>query len=341
MFLLKRNSIYYVEYLDVAENRIRRVSTHQRIKRDAIKFLTDFEKNLKAKKSFKHILLEEYERQYSEYIKTNLSAKYYQTVKLSFKQLIDFTSNIPISKLTYPLLDKYFTETFNRTQQGAWTYYRILKSAFNKAIGWNYLENNPFNKIKLPKIPKSIPTFISENELNKILDKETKRDFRDIYFFAFYTGCKIGEILNLKWNSIDLKSRIITVKNSKEFTTKSKKDRVVPINDKLFKMLKNRIPRIQSIDKTDLVFEKTKGIKYRSDTVSKCFKKAVRKAKLNELIHLHTLRHSFASNLVKKDVSLYIVKELLGHKDITTTQVYSHLTIESLRSAVKVLDRVG
>ena len=106
-------------------------------------------------------------------------------------------------------------------------------------------------------------------------------------------------------------------------------------------MLKNRIPRIQSIDKTDLLFEKIKGIKYRSDTISKCFKKAVRKAKLNELIHLHTLRHSFASNLVKKDVSLYIVKELLGHNDITTTQVYSHLTIESLRSAVKVLDRVG
>ena len=57
-----------------------------------------------------------------------------------------------------------------------------------------------------------------------------------------------------------------------------------------------------------------------------------------EKIHIHTLRHSFASNLVKKNVSLYVVKELLGHQDIRTTQIYAHLTIDSLRSAVKVLE---
>ena len=62
MFLLKRSGIYYVEYLDEQENRIRRISTKQKIKRDAIKFLTDFDKNLKTKKTFKHIFLEEFEK---------------------------------------------------------------------------------------------------------------------------------------------------------------------------------------------------------------------------------------------------------------------------------------
>lgn len=99
MFLLKRNSIYYIEYLDVEENRVRRVSTHQSIKRDAVKFLSDFEKNLKTHKSYKHIFLDDFEKQYSEYVKDNLSAKYYTTVKLSFRQLIGFTGNIPLSKI--------------------------------------------------------------------------------------------------------------------------------------------------------------------------------------------------------------------------------------------------
>lgn len=137
MFLLKRGSIYYVEYLDAEENRIRRVSTHQNIKREAIRFLSDFEKNLKSQKPNKHIYLGDFEKQYSDYVKSNLSSKYHTTVKLSIRQLIGFTGNIPLSKLNYSLMDKFFNETFNRTQQGAWTYYRILKSAFNKAILWN------------------------------------------------------------------------------------------------------------------------------------------------------------------------------------------------------------
>ena len=61
---------------------------------------------------------------------------------------------------------------------------------------------------------------------------------------------------------------------------------------------------------------------------------------MNERIHFHTLRHSFASNLVQAGVSLYIVKEILGHEDLSTTQIYSHLQKENLISAVKVLDQV-
>ena len=271
MFLLKRNSIYYVEYLDIEENRIRRVSTNQRIKRDAIKFLTDFENNLKTKKSFKHIFLDEYEKQYSEYIKTNLSTKYYTTVKLSFRQLTQFTGNIPLSKLSYPLLDKFFTETHIRTQQGAWTYYRILKSAFNKAIKWGYLSGNVFNQIKLPSIPRNNPLFINEIELNQILKNVNNPTLVDLYTFAFHTGIRLGEIINLTWDHVSLSEKLIRVANTKEFMIKGKKERVIPINEKLFKLLSNKLTKYYTLQEPEYVFNKN-GFRFKT-----IFQKVLRK----------------------------------------------------------------
>ena len=202
MFLLKRDGIYHLEYFDVQEeDRTRRVSTKQSIKRDALKFLSDFESNFKTKKVCNHIALEDFEKKYSEHVKSNLSNKYYLNVKLSFRQLIEHTGNVPISKLNYPLFDKFFTETFSRTKQGAVTYYRILKSAFNKAVQWDYLSQNPIVKIKLPKIPQNHPTFLSEMDLQLILSKEKNPILKDIYSFAFNTG-ELTEIVFLKWDQI-------------------------------------------------------------------------------------------------------------------------------------------
>jgi site-specific recombinase XerD len=336
MFLLKRKSVYYVEYLDVEENRVRRVSTHQSIKRDAIKFLSDFEKNLKTQKSYKHIFLDDFEKQYSDYVKDNLSAKYYTSVKLSFRQLISFTGNIPLSKLNYPLMDTFFIETFNRTQHGAWTYYRILKSAFYKAILWGYVDNNPFQKITLPKIPKNNPLFILETELDALLNLEKDELLKSIYLFAFNTGLRLGEIMNLKWNAVDFSDKIICVQNTIDFTTKGKQERKIPMNDNVFNLLVKRLPKVVEIKNDSFVFSYN-DIQLNADFISKRFKKIIRISKLSQDLHFHDLRHSFASNLVKKGVSIFVIKELLGHQDVKTTQIYSHLTIDTLHSAVNQL----
>ena len=87
----------------------------------------------------------------------------------------------------------------------------------------------------------------------------------------------------------------------------------------------------------NLVFYHIEDIKLNEDFVSKQFKKAVRQAGLNDRIHFHTLRHSFASNLVQAGSSLYIIKELLEHRDFQTTQIYSHLQRENLSQAVNLL----
>lgn len=90
-------------------------------------------------------------------------------------------------------------------------------------------------------------------------------------------------------------------------------------------------------DQNSLIFYCRENIKLNEDFVSKQFKKAIRAAKLNDKIHFHSLRHSFASALVQRGISLYVVKELLGHGNIKTTQIYSHLQKDNLMDAVNLL----
>jgi integrase/recombinase XerD len=148
---------------------------------------------------------------------------------------------------------------------------------------------------------------------------------------------RLGELLSMKWDWIDLNKNIITVRCSASFTTKSKKERIIPINPSLRAVLINRLPKVMNISKGDFVFRKCENVKLNENYVSKAFKYSVREANVNESIHFHSLRHSFASNLVQKGVSLYVVKELLGHEDLQTTQIYSHLQKENLFQAVNLL----
>jgi site-specific recombinase XerD len=103
-------------------------------------------------------------------------------------------------------------------------------------------------------------------------------------------------------------------------------------------MLRKRQPKVFSLEMKNYVFPKHPGLRYERDFVSKQFKKAVRVAGLNEGLHFHSLRHSTASNMVRRGVPIAVVKEVLGHLDIKTTMGYSHVRQEDLVNAVKMLE---
>lgn len=195
-------------------------------------------------------------------------------------------------------------------------------------------------KVKFPKLSKSFPAFISEDELLIILTNTPYQYLKDIFTIGFYTGLRLGELINMHWNWIDFFQSAgggqITVKCSNDFQTKSKKERIVPMSEKVRSILINRF-NIATHQPGEVVFYRIKGRKLHQETISKQFKKAVRKSYLSEKIHFHTLCHSFASLLAQKGISLYIIKELLGHKDLSTTQVYFHLQQQNLRDAVNLL----
>jgi site-specific recombinase XerD len=229
---------------------------------------------------------------------------------------------------------------YKRSQSASSLYYKTLKAAFNKASEWGYITSNPFLSVKLPKVKTKFPVFVNELELNSILIHVRENYLKSFYIVAFNTGLRAGEICSLKWDNINLSLRIITVKNTDTFTTKSKRERIIPINEVVFKELLKLKPKILNISKNDengFVFYKQKGVQLLVDFVSKKFKRACRLAKVNEGLHLHSLRHGFASQLVKKGVSLYVVKELLGHSNLKTTEIYSHLENEDLFKAVNLI----
>jgi site-specific recombinase XerD len=338
LFLFKRNGIYQLQYIDEVENRLKRISTKTRIKSEALKFLTDFKKNLTKKDKIEHITLSEFKRIYLEYANTAFSQSYVKrAIEYSFNTLLkDIDGNTPLIRISIRQLETILLSHFNKSNSGAHSIYRTLRSAFQKALQWKYLTDNPLKSIKLPKMSKNNPVFITLKELQVILSNECNQDYKEFYQFAFYTGMRLNEIVNLKWNSVHFASKKITVTNSDDFTTKSKLERIIPINGSLLKLLYNRKERTD-FESNDFVFAKSRGVKLNPDTVSRNFKRAVIKSKLNSKVHFHTLRHSFASNLVTNGVSLYIVKELLGHQDYSTTQIYSHLSNNSLEEAVNKL----
>ena len=337
MFLFKRRGIYYVEYWDNNLNKVKRISTKERKKADALKFVSKLEERLKEKPQIKYITLSDYHKKYLQFVQDNLSPTYSRIVDLSFRQLVEFTGNIPLENLDYLQLEKFITESFKRTKEGTRTAYIALKSAFNKAIIWNYLDVNHFGKIKLPKIPKNNPLFVKDAELKLILEKEPDSLLKDVYLFAYNTGLRLSEIINLKWSEIDLTEDFIRVRNTEDFITKSKRERIVPINVAVKNILSNRLPKILYLGKLNYVFSNN-GVKLSQDYISKNFKQCVKKSGLNLQLHFHNLRHGFASTMATKGVSIFIIKELLGHQDVKTTQIYSHLRPEDLRQAINVLN---
>ena len=115
----------------------------------------------------------------------------------------------------------------------------------------------------------------------------------------------------------------------------TRRSRIVPLLENVKKILLRLKPK--AAEKDGFVFCKDNGFPFNPDHVTHVFKEAVIKAGLDPKVHFHTLRHSTASNLVQRGVSIYFVKELLGHSTVTTTEIYSHLNIESKKREMNKL----
>lgn len=271
MFLtkIKRSQFYQLVYeVDGKRNTISTKTTNLK---KAQAFLNTFTPQAKEKQiqlsPIAIFTLSQFKDEYLKYAKLRFSKSYVErSIEPAFKLLIEFAGDIPLKQLDLKTLDNFIINKFNSTKSGAALYYHTLKAAFSKAVNWNYLSDNPLKKIKAPKVPKSNPVFISEAELNLILEKTTNQNLKNIFTVAFYTGMRLSEILNMKSSWIDTQQNIITLKNSVDFTTKSKKEIIIPIHPRIASIVIKQSPNAD-----DFIFNRKSDIRFNEDFVSKQF----------------------------------------------------------------------
>lgn len=191
-----------------------------------------------------------------------------------------------------------------------------------------------FKKIKKLKLKQNPPLFLSSEEFQKVVNLEKDNQLKLVYKLAVYTGMRMGEIRFLKWSSIDFDNNLIRVINHEQFTIKSKRARIIPIHP-ILKI--DLISFFAEKSRDAFVFTYRYGVLKRN-YLSTRFKRTIRKAGLNDDYHFHSLRHTFASWLVQKGVSIYHVSKLLGHASVKTTEIYSHLNNSDLKESVELLE---
>lgn len=280
--------------------------------------------------------LKQLAEEYSIYAGLRYTPNTIRTTKSVLKILLEhFGEETLLRTLNSKKLETFLLNRFQQSKYGAALLYRTLRSIFEKAKSWGYIPKNPFVEIRLPKIPNHKVLSISETDFQKILCKEQSWLLQILYQIAFNTGMRLGELLNCKWHWINLDERIITVKNDNTFTTKSKCERSIPMTDSLYQLLVDFKYKSGNSKEEDYLFQKCKGIKLNNDFVSKKFKKCVHSAGVNPKYHFHLLRASFASSLVNAGLSIYSVKELLGHSSVTTTEKhYATMNLDFLRESM-------
>ena len=271
---------------------------------------------------------------YTAFIKATRGIKTVKIYEHALGRFMQFTEDIQIYDITRKHLDAFIVESTKSMKNiSINVQIRAIKAFFNCIKAWQVIQTNPMDGVKQLRIQEKIPAFFTLEELHLFLDSIKEDEWlHNIVLFAAFTGARLGEIINLRWKDIDLINKSIHIQSSINYQVKAGKMRTIPMNDELFALLSNMT------SKQEYVFKgrRNSGRAF-LDYVSRQFKKAVRANGLSNSLHFHSLRHTFASILAQKGVSLFFIQKLLGHSNISMTQIYSHLETSNLFSSVNLL----
>jgi integrase len=280
------------------------------------------------------LLFSEFIDKFLQYSKSNYRPGTVWIYKRAEQLFIEINGDIDLKHITAFHWDKYQSARLQQVSPVTVNIeLRTLCSVLNKAFRWKFIDHNPFTRLLLCRVPEQYPEFFTEEEFQVFHNAMENDWYREVLQFAVLTGMRRSEITHLKWKNIDLDNKIIHVVSSPTFKTKAGKKRIVPIHNNLMPFLKNKFNH----DPERFVFTHC-GRKVKESYVTHRFSdyKVASGIQKKEL-HFHSLRHTFASWLVKEGVSIYEVQKLLGHHDISTTEIYSHLQPCQLHNAVNKL----
>lgn len=330
MYLYKfgRTGYYYIQYY--VNGLKRQITTKCKRKGEALVFYRNF-KAESLQKNTEQISLKQFKEEYQKFSEGFHTPSSQSAVVDGFRWFEKIISNRALGSITVRDIDQFVTHLRVHTSiHTARKHYITLAAAFQKAVEWGYLENNLWRKVRKPKPPQTDAPFISMDEFKSVLTNIPCDEVRNIVTVAFHTGMRRGEVVALRWSSVDFENRMLTVRNTDTFTTKSKKQRVIPMNNDCWTALQEQW-KIRS--REVLVFSAL------PDMVQHQFKRAVRAVYGDDTkLHFHSLRHSFCSNLVRNGADIKVVQSLAGHSSLVVTERYTHCLGSDAVKAVDLLE---
>jgi integrase/recombinase XerD len=267
-------------------------------------------------------------------LEKNLSANTIDSYRSDITNLLQFLRNYSIDdpqQIKHNHLADFFKflKDAGLSSSSASRYHSSLKGFFSYLYQNKYITENPVEKIPSPKLSKKLPPVLSINEVDAILsqpDVKNKLGLRDKALLELFYACgiRVSELINLKISGLYFREEIIRVFG------KGSKERLVPIGSSavtwVTEYLKQSRPLLEKRGKSENhLFLNTRGTKLSRMGVWKIVDRYVREAKIDKEVHPHTFRHSFATHLLEGGADLRAVQEMLGHADISTTQIYTHI----------------
>ena len=281
-------------------------------------YLEDFINYIKSEKRFSNHTITSYETDLNQFF--NFIQLEYQITKpqdVSFKLIRNWISSLLENNLK--------STSVNRKISSLKSYYKFLLVS-------NYVDTNPTLKLISPKSSKRLPVFVEKDNMDSLFDKdffedsyEGKRDKLIIELF-YFTGMRLSELINIKTSDIDKVNSQIKV------IGKRNKERLIPIT---FNTLKDLNEFINFYEIENFLFSEGDGKKLYSKKVYRIVNKYLAKISSIKKKSPHVLRHSFATHMLNNGADINAIKEILGHANLSATQIYTHNSIKKLKNVHK------
>jgi len=244
------------------------------------------------------------------------------------QNLITFTQKPPELINTDDLKQYLAEHLINKASSTIILFLAAIKFAYS-----NILRKDITINIRRPKKERQIPCVLTKQEIKELL-KVLKNKSKLMISLIYACGLRVSELVNLKLLDLDFNEHIGYVRQSK-----NKKDRMFNIPDFLFIELKKQYNKQKSRHQ-EYLFTGFKG-KLSTRNIQSIVQKATKRAGINKLAHVHTLRHSFATHLLESGVDIRKIQELLGHASLSTTQIYVHVSTSELKKVRSPIDGLG
>ncbi len=264
-------------------------------------------------------------------IEKNYSSHTLLNYRLDLEDFLKFSTETPIESVDYLLLRKYLAHLRIKEPRPRTLARKLssLRSFFKFLQRENHVKDNPAVLLQTPKLDKKLPKFLSENEMVQLIEAPPvdslsgKRD-RAIFEVLYSTGIRVSELVSLNIDSVDFIGNIVKVMG------KGKKERLAPIGDKALEAIQDYLNNRKN--PSTAIFLNQNGKRLTTRSILNITNKYIGIASIKIKVSPHVLRHSFATHLLNRGADLRSVQELLGHVNLSTTQIYTHVTTERLKN---------